>query len=90
MPLCSPGWRDFREVEAMAWGGKIKTRMGVKERGYFLRHTHRRLPTPDLPDPRGVPRSVMKTLAQENLSADPIAFNARLQQLLRDYHKNGG
>ena len=74
----------------MAWGGKIQTRMGVKQRSYFLRHSHRRLSTPDLPVPRGVPRSVMKTLADENLSADPVAFNARLQQLLSDYHKNGG
>jgi len=64
--------------------------MGVKARNYFLRSSNRRLPTPDLPDPRGVPRSIMKTLAYENLSSDPVAFNARLQQLLSDYHKNGG
>ena len=74
----------------MAWGGKSQTRMGVKARNYFLRHTHRRLLTPDLPDPRGVPSSVMKTLAQENLSADPVAFNARLQELLAAYKLNGG
>ena len=74
----------------MAWGGKIKTRMGVKERAWFLRNSNRRLPTPDLPDPRGVPRSVMKTLAYENLSADPVAFNARLQELLAAYQLNGG
>ena len=74
----------------MAFGGKIKTRMGVKQRSYFLRNTHRRLPTPDLPDPRGVPKSVMRVLSQEQLSSDPVAFNTRLQQLLSDYQKNGG
>ena len=75
----------------MAWGGKIQTRMGAKQRNYFLRHSNRRLPTPDVPDPkRSVPRSVMKTLAMENLSSDLAAFNARLQQLLTAYKLNGG
>ena len=73
----------------MAWGGKF-TRMTVKQRAHFLRSSNRRLPTPDLPDPRGVPRSVMKTLAQENLSSDPVAFNTRLQELLTAYKLNGG
>ena len=82
-------WRNFLRGDDVAFGGK-QTRMGVKQRSYFLRNTHRRLPTPDLPDPRGIPKSVMKTLADENLSSDPVAFNTRLQQLLADYHKNGG
>ena len=75
----------------MAWGGKIKTRMGAKERTWFLRNSHRRLPTPDVPDPnRSVPTSVMKALADENLSSDPVAFNTRLQELLAAYKLNGG
>ena len=74
----------------MAFGGKIQTRMGVKARNYFLRNSNRRLPTPDLPDPRGVPKSVMRALAQENLSNDPVLFNKRLQELLAAYKLNGG
>ena len=75
----------------MAFGGKIKTRMGVKERAWFLRNSHRSLPTPDIPVPnRSVPTSVMRALADENLSSDPVAFNARLQELLSAYKLNGG
>lgn len=74
----------------MTWGGKIQTRMNAKQRQHFLRNSHRSLPKPDLPDSRGIPKSVMKTLAMENLSSDPVAFNKRLQQLLAAYHKNGG
>ena len=73
----------------MAWGGKF-TRMTIKQRSHFLRSSNRRLPTPDLPDPRGVPRSVMKTLALEGWSSDPVLFNKRLQELLAAYPKNGG
>jgi hypothetical protein len=33
-------------------------------------------------NPHGIPTEIMKTLAQENLSSDPAAFNRRLQELL--------
>jgi hypothetical protein len=73
----------------MAWGGKF-TRMTMKQRAHFLKTSNRSLPKSDLPDPRGIPKSVMRTLASENLSSDPVAFNARLQQLLAAYKLNGG
>jgi hypothetical protein len=72
----------------MAWGGKIQTRMGVKQRNHFLKNSHRALPKWENPD--GIPKAVMKTLAAEGLSADPVRFNARLQELLAAHHKNGG
>jgi len=37
----------------MSWGGKHQTRMGVKERAWFLRNSHRSLPKPE--NPHGVP-----------------------------------
>jgi hypothetical protein len=74
----------FREVTAgrvMAWAGKAsskqKTMMSFKSR----RHP-RSLPPPE--NPLGVPRRVMKQLAAEQLSSDPVAFNTRLQELLRE------
>lgn len=69
----------------MAWGGN-HSRMTDKQRRHFLRNSHRSLPKPE--DPRGVPKAVMKTLAMENLSSDPVAFNKRLQELLAE-HKGG-
>jgi hypothetical protein len=63
----------------MAWGGKVG-RMTEKQRKHFLRTANRRLPPQE--NPRGIPTEVMKTLAQENLSSDPAAFNRRLQELL--------
>src|SRR5262249_7140932 len=39
-------------------------------------------PLPD--DPRGVPRRVMRRLAEERLPSDVAVFNERLQQLLRE------
>jgi hypothetical protein len=72
----------------MAWGGKRATRMGEKQRKHFLKNTHRSLPQQD--NPHGVPSTVMKTLQSENLSSDPIKFNARLQELLNAYKLNGG
>jgi len=70
----------------MAWGGKVG-RMSAKVRNHFLRHTHRRLPLRE--NPLGIPRSIMRRLSEEQLSSDPIAFNARLQELLAA-HKHGG
>jgi hypothetical protein len=72
----------------MAWGGKIKTRMGEKQRKHFLHNSHRSLPKPDCPTPFSVPSTVMKTLQSENLSSDPVLFNKRLQQLLNAYKLN--
>jgi hypothetical protein len=72
----------------MAWGGKIKTRMGEKERKWFLRNSHRSLPQQD--NPHGVPSIVMKVLQTEGLSHDPVKFNTRLQALLKAYKSNGG
>ena len=39
-------------------------------------------PLPD--DPRGVPKRVMRRLAEERLPSDVAVFNERLQQLLRE------
>jgi hypothetical protein len=72
----------------MAWGGKYAGRMNMKQRAWFLRNSHRSLPKRE--DPRGVPKSVMKTLASENLATDPALWNRRLQQLLTAYKLNGG
>jgi hypothetical protein len=47
-------------------------------------------PPPDLPPGGIVPKSVMRTLQNESLSGDPVAFNARLQELLNAYKSNGG
>jgi hypothetical protein len=47
-------------------------------------------PPPDLPPGGIVPKSVMRTLQNESLSSDPVAFNARLQELLNAYKTNGG
>ena len=62
----------------MAWGGKVG-RMSERVRKHFLRTSNRRLPMKE--NPLGVPRSVMKTLQQEQLPAD--AINGRLQELLK-------
>ncbi len=40
-------------------------------------------------NPHGIPSDVMRTLAQEGLSSDPAAYNARLQALLRAIQRNG-
>jgi hypothetical protein len=71
----------------MAWGGKV-SRMSERVRKHFLRSSNRRLPQPE--NPHGVPRAVMKTLSQEQLSDDPVAFNTRLQELLTAHKLNGG
>jgi hypothetical protein len=45
---------------------------------------------PPRENPLGIPRGVMKTLSQENLSSDPAAFNRRLQELLQAYKLSDG
>jgi hypothetical protein len=47
-------------------------------------------PLPKPQNPHGIPSEVMRTLARENLSSDPAAFNRRLQELLAAYKLNGG
>jgi len=72
----------------MAWGGKISPRQRT-----LLSHKSRQLPSrapPPPENPLGIPKAVMKTLSQEGLSADPVRFNARLQELLAAYKTNGG
>jgi hypothetical protein len=74
------------DIATMAWAGKAssaqKTMLSIKSR----RHA-RPLPPPE--NPLGVPKAVMKALSQEQLSSDPVAFNARLQELLAAYKSNG-
>jgi hypothetical protein len=67
-----------------------RRRMGEKQQAYFSKNAHRSLPPPDCPSPHSVPTSVMQTLQDENLSKDPVKFNARLQELLAAYKLNGG
>jgi hypothetical protein len=69
----------------MAW------RNGARLSGKQMKSMFRRWrqpPPPDCPSPYSVPTSVMRTLQSESLSADK--FNARLQELLSAYEKNGG
>jgi hypothetical protein len=70
----------------MAWGGKTRTRMTEKERKFFLRNSHRRLPPQD--NPHGVPTEVIRALASEGLPSDRQAFDLRLQQLLALHQLN--
>jgi hypothetical protein len=60
----------------------------MKQRTQFFRSANRALPRVD--PPYGVPRAVMKTLAQEGLSSDPAALNLRLQELLALHEINKG
>ena len=70
----------------MAWGGKAG-----RLSGRFVKGMYRKWRVPSRPDnPRGVPRYIMRTLANERLSSDPAAFNLRLQQLLTLHELNKG
>jgi len=51
------------------------------QRALSLSHRRYYLPPPE--NPHGVPTAVMKALAQENLGSDPVRWNARLQELLK-------
>jgi hypothetical protein len=70
----------------MAWSNRARL-SGKQVKGMFRKW--RRPPPPDCPTPFSVPTSVMRTLQQERLD-DPASFNARLQELLAAYSKNGG
>jgi hypothetical protein len=47
------------------------------------------MPKPKSWNPNGIPNEIMRQLSQEGLSADPVAFNKRLQELLQA-KQNGG
>jgi hypothetical protein len=68
-------------------GGNVLARV---QRSLSLSHRRHYLPPPE--NPHGVPSYIMRTLANERLSADPQAFNLRLQQLLtlHELQKRGG
>jgi hypothetical protein len=77
------------EVHEMAWPGKPsakqKTAASIRSRTAL-----KPMPKSTFDNPNGIPSEVMRTLANENLSSDPVAFNARLQELLNAYKQNGG
>jgi hypothetical protein len=68
-------------------GAKSRLSGNVRNRvSRALRLSHERYFKTPLPDnPHGVPTSVMEALAAENLVSDPVVWNARLQDLLREY-----
>jgi hypothetical protein len=70
----------------MAWAGKPsakqKTMASIKSR--TAPHP---MPKARFDNPNGIPSEVMRTLARENLSSNPAAFNRRLQELLNAYNE---
>jgi hypothetical protein len=70
----------------MSYGGKHQTRMKPKQRDYFLKHTHRRLPPVD--NPHGIPSAVLEQLATERLP-DKETYSRRLNELLSAITRNG-
>ena len=73
----------------MAWAGKPsakqKTAASIKSR--TAPHP---MPKSSFDNPNGIPTEVIKQISREGLSSDPVAFNARLQELLAAYKLNGG
>jgi hypothetical protein len=73
----------------MAWPGKPspkqKTMASIRSRTAL-----KPLPKSTFDNPNGVPTEVIKQISREGLSSDPVAFNARLQELLSAYKLNGG
>jgi len=61
----------------MAWGGKIQTRMTVKQRNNFFRTSNRSLPPP--PDPE---REVLEQLGRERLPPTKEAYQQRYNELM--------
>jgi hypothetical protein len=76
------------EVHEMAWPGKPSAKQ--KTAASIRSRTALKPMKSTFDNPHGIPSEVMRTLANENLSSDPTAFNARLQELLNAYEKNGG
>jgi hypothetical protein len=73
----------------MAWAGKPSSR---QKTAASLKSRTAPHPMPKLKsdNPTGVPTEVIKQISREGLSSDPVAFNARLQELLAAYKLNGG
>ena len=74
----------------MAWGGKIKTRMGVTQRKNSLPGS---IAAASVTDDNGRAEKLLRSgnrpaVLHENLSSDPVKFNTRLQQLLTAYRLN--
>jgi hypothetical protein len=70
----------------MSWAGKPSSRQKTAA-SLKSRQQPRSLPPKE--NPAGVSRAIMRQLAAEGLSSDPVAFNARLQELLLK-DNNGG
>lgn len=64
----------------MAWAGRPSGKQKTAASFRSRRHP-RSLSPPE--NPLGVPRAVMKALAAEGLPLDPVKWNARLQELLK-------
>jgi len=60
-----------------------ETKCGTKDASQHLERTAKK-PLPPKDDPHGVPRAIMKALAQSGLSNDPQAYKLKLQQLLKE------
>jgi len=69
----------------MSWAGKPSSQ---QKTAASFRSRRQPRPLPPSENPAGIPRAVMKQLAEERLPVD--AFNARLQELLAAYKLNGG
>lgn len=69
-------------------GSNLRDKLGSATRAEQLQGRWSK-PMP-LENPHGIPREIMKTLAEENLSSDPARYNARLQELLAARKQNGG
>jgi len=66
----------------MSWAGKPSSKQKTAA-SLRSRQLPKPMPPLKLDNPNGIPIEVMKQLSREGLSADPVAFNARLQELLK-------
>ena len=73
----------------MSWAGKPSSK---QKTAASLKSRTAPHPMPKLraENPSGIPTEVIKQISREGLSSDPVAFNARLQELLTAYKLNGG
>jgi hypothetical protein len=70
----------------MAWMGKPNAR----QKGRLSRESRRRPhPLPKVDDPRGIPSSVLKGLAFEQLPLDRGSYQEKLNELLAAYKPKG-
>ena len=70
-------------VAALAWGGKVRTRMTEKQRKHFFATSHRRLPQVENPY-AVIPSDVLAQLASERLLPTKEAYQARLNELMAE------